>query len=97
MLRTHGSGDHCLPGGRRIQHRQQGPGANAGPAASAANTMNLARRQFLHLAAAADVTTHLLGMGVEPMRTTAPEFGTFIAAETKKWAKVVKFAGIKPD
>jgi hypothetical protein len=25
------------------------------------------------------------------------EFGTFIADETEKWAKVVKFAGIKPE
>ena len=25
------------------------------------------------------------------------EFGAFIAAETEKWAKVVQFAGIKPD
>jgi tripartite-type tricarboxylate transporter receptor subunit TctC len=25
------------------------------------------------------------------------DFGTFIAAETDKWAKVVKFAGLKPD
>jgi len=25
------------------------------------------------------------------------EFGAFIAAETEKWAKVVQFAGIKPE
>jgi hypothetical protein len=25
------------------------------------------------------------------------EFGKFIADETEKWAKVVKFAGIKPE
>jgi tripartite-type tricarboxylate transporter receptor subunit TctC len=25
------------------------------------------------------------------------EFATFIAEETEKWAKVIKFAGIKPD
>jgi tripartite-type tricarboxylate transporter receptor subunit TctC len=38
--------------------------------------------------------TRLLGSGVEPLRMTPAEFGKFIAAETEKWAKVVKFAGI---
>ncbi len=28
---------------------------------------------------------------------TPVEFGKLIAEETKKWAKVVKFASIKPD
>ena len=27
----------------------------------------------------------------------AADFGKFIADETEKWAKVVKFAGIKPE
>jgi tripartite-type tricarboxylate transporter receptor subunit TctC len=37
----------------------------------------------------------LLALGVEPMSMTPAEFGKFIADETEKWAKVVKFAGIK--
>ena len=28
---------------------------------------------------------------------TSAEFGTFIADDTDKWAKVVKFANIKPE
>ena len=35
-------------------------------------------------------------IGVEPMSMTPVEFGKFIADETEKWAKVIKFAGIKP-
>jgi tripartite-type tricarboxylate transporter receptor subunit TctC len=28
---------------------------------------------------------------------SSDDFATFIAAETAKWAKVVKFAGLKPQ
>ena len=28
---------------------------------------------------------------------TPAEFAKFILSETEKWAKVIKFAGIKPD
>jgi tripartite-type tricarboxylate transporter receptor subunit TctC len=38
----------------------------------------------------------LVGIGLTPMSTTPAEFGKFIADETAKWAKVVKFAGINP-
>jgi hypothetical protein len=40
---------------------------------------------------------HLAELGSEPMPLSAPEFSAFIAAETAKWAKVVKFANIKPE
>lgn len=42
-----------------------------------------------------EITKRLAGMGIEPMSMTPAEFGKFIAGETDKWAKVVKFAGIK--
>jgi len=38
----------------------------------------------------------LVGFGVTPMSTTPVGFGKFIADETAKWGKVVKFAGINP-
>jgi hypothetical protein len=31
------------------------------------------------------------------MPMTPPQFGKFIADETEKWAKVVKFSGAKPE
>ena len=40
----------------------------------------------------------LADLGAAPMLTTSPgEFGKFIADETEKWAKVIKFANIKPE
>ena len=36
-------------------------------------------------------------LGSEPMVMTPAEFGKFVAAETQKWGKVVKAAGIKPE
>jgi tripartite-type tricarboxylate transporter receptor subunit TctC len=36
------------------------------------------------------------GLGVESMSMTPAEFAKFIANETEKWLKVVKFARIKP-
>jgi hypothetical protein len=39
----------------------------------------------------------LAELGGEAMPMTAAEFGKLVAAETEKWAKVVKFAGAKAD
>jgi len=39
----------------------------------------------------------LFALGAEPMPMTSAGFGKFMSDETEKWAKVIKFAGIKPD
>ena len=39
----------------------------------------------------------LAGLGGTVAPGTQTEFGRFVAQETEKWAKVVKFAGLKPD
>ena len=44
-----------------------------------------------------ELTAKLVGLGLEPAPMTPAEFGKFINGETEKWAKVIKFAGIKPD
>jgi tripartite-type tricarboxylate transporter receptor subunit TctC len=41
--------------------------------------------------------TKLVDLGVEPMPMTQAAFRAFIAAETDKWSKVVKFASLKVD
>jgi len=39
----------------------------------------------------------LADLGAQPFPGSPAQFGTFIAEETEKWAKVVKFAGIKAE
>jgi tripartite-type tricarboxylate transporter receptor subunit TctC len=43
------------------------------------------------------VKTRLTGLGIEPISMRPEAFGKFIAGDVDKWAKVVKFAGIKPE
>jgi tripartite-type tricarboxylate transporter receptor subunit TctC len=35
--------------------------------------------------------------GSEPAPTTGPEFDAFIASEIRKWGRVVKISGAKPE
>lgn len=44
-----------------------------------------------------DIKAQLADVGAVPMALSPGEFRTYIAAEFKKWDKVVKVAGIKPD
>ncbi len=44
-----------------------------------------------------DIRKRLIGLGGVPRSMTPAQFGNFIAQETEKWAKVIKFAGIKVD
>jgi tripartite-type tricarboxylate transporter receptor subunit TctC len=50
-------------------------------------------------AALADSTmkARFAALGGTPLALSPAEFGKLIAAETEKWAKVVKFAGMKPE
>ncbi|HEY5608385.1 MAG TPA: tripartite tricarboxylate transporter substrate binding protein, partial [Alphaproteobacteria bacterium] len=39
----------------------------------------------------------LSGDGADPVGSSPEEFAAFLRAETAKWAKVVKDAGIQPE
>src|SRR5262245_41750485 len=41
--------------------------------------------------------SRLVDLGTTPFSLGPAEFGKFLADETEKWARVIKFAGIKPD
>ena len=45
----------------------------------------------------AKLTSQLVELGAIPMPMTLEQFGQLIVSDTEKWAKVVKFAGIKAD
>ena len=44
-----------------------------------------------------DVRERILGMGADPVISTPAEFSAFIAAELKKWTKVIKESGARLD
>jgi tripartite-type tricarboxylate transporter receptor subunit TctC len=54
-------------------------------------------REINAVLAEPDVKARLADLGSVPTPMTPAEFGRFIADETEKWAKVIKFANIKPE
>ena len=43
------------------------------------------------------IKARLFELGADPAPTTPAEFGAYLAAQTEKWAKLIKAAGIKPE
>jgi tripartite-type tricarboxylate transporter receptor subunit TctC len=71
-----------------------GVGAPKAPPADIVDKLN---REFNAGLADPKIKARLADLGGEPMPMTPPDFGKFIVDETEKWAKVVKFAGLKPE
>jgi tripartite-type tricarboxylate transporter receptor subunit TctC len=51
----------------------------------------------INLGLADPISARIADLGSTPLVMTSAEFGAFMAAETAKWAKVVKLSGARPD
>jgi len=71
----------------------QGIGAPKGTPAAIIDRLNQEINAGL---ADPNMKARLADLGAAPMLMTSGEFGKFIADETEKWSKVIKFAHIKP-
>ena len=71
-----------------------GIGAPRGTPSAIIDTVNAATNAAI---ADAKLKTRLADLGGVPAPGTPAEFGSFIVAETGKWAKVIKFAKITPN
>ena len=71
----------------------QGIGA---PRNTPAEIIDVLNKEINVVVADPQMKARFVNIGVEPMSMTPVEFGKFIGEETGKWAKVVKFADIKP-
>ena len=67
------------------------------PAGTAADTANRVQQETAKAMALPAMKERLLSQGAIPSGMTPAEFVRFIAAETAKWAKVVKVSGAKVD
>ena len=72
----------------------QGLGA---PKGLPAETVDFLNSQMAAALADSAIKTKLAELGIAPMPMTPPECRAFISAEVEKWAKVIKFANIKPE
>jgi tripartite-type tricarboxylate transporter receptor subunit TctC len=70
-----------------------GVGAPMNTPAEIVDTLN---REINAALADPGMKARIAGMGAAPFVSSPAEFGKFIADETEKWAKVIKFAGLKP-
>jgi tripartite-type tricarboxylate transporter receptor subunit TctC len=67
------------------------------PKATPTEIVDKLNREFNAGLADPKIKARLADLGGVPMPMTPPDFGKFLVDETEKWAKVVKFAGLKPE
>jgi tripartite-type tricarboxylate transporter receptor subunit TctC len=67
------------------------------PANTPAAIVDLLNREVNAGLADPAIKARIAGLGAQELPGSQPEFAKLVADETVKWAKVVKFAGIKPE
>lgn len=67
------------------------------PASTPSEIVGTLNREINAVLTDPEVRARFAAVGIVPMPTTPSEFGTFIATETEKWAKVIRAANIKTD
>lgn len=68
-----------------------------GPAGIPAPVLDKLRSALIAAVSDKAAQEKLLGAGVEPETSTPAELKAFVVSETKKWAEIVKAAGIQPE
>jgi tripartite-type tricarboxylate transporter receptor subunit TctC len=72
----------------------QGWTGMAAPAGTSAAIIAKLQKEIARHLLATDVKEQLARQGAQPVGSTPEQFSTFIRAETEKWAKVIKSAGL---
>lgn len=67
------------------------------PAATPRPIIDRLNRELAAALASADLRERLAAVGIEPLGGSPERFREFLAAETIKWAKVVRDAGLQPE
>ena len=67
------------------------------PKNTAADVVEKLNNEVNSALADANFKARLADLGGQPFASSPSEFGKFIAGEIEKWAKVIKFANIKPE
>jgi tripartite-type tricarboxylate transporter receptor subunit TctC len=67
------------------------------PKGTPANIVDKLNKKINGVIADPAIKTRLVELGAEAIQMTPEEFGKLIAEAAEKWAKVIKFANIKPE
>jgi tripartite-type tricarboxylate transporter receptor subunit TctC len=67
------------------------------PAGTPAPIIDRLHKELSIIVTSAETKKRFESEGAEALQMSAEEFGRYIAAETTKWSRVVKDAGIKPE
>ena len=67
------------------------------PAGTAPEIIDTLNREVVKIVTRKDIVERFAGLGFDAFGSTPQELGAFVASEVKKWAELVKEAGIEPQ